>query len=80
MRDQVVSIYQVNGQFEAEMIKSYLEANGIPCGISQESAGISYGITVGALGKVDILVNEKYQEQALQLIQAYADNREQDSD
>lgn len=47
----------------ATLIKSQLEAYNIPVLLSHESAGTAYGLTVGALGLVDILVAA---EQALE--------------
>jgi hypothetical protein len=71
MSDKIVSVYQVPGQLEGEMIKNFLEANGIPAGLSQESAGIVYGLTVGSLGNVEILVTEENAEKARALLQDY---------
>jgi hypothetical protein len=71
MSDKIVSIYQVAGQLEGEMIKNFLEANGIPAGLSQESAGIVYGLTVGSLGNVEILVTEENAEKARALLLDY---------
>jgi hypothetical protein len=71
MSDKIVSVYQVAGQLEGEMIKNFLEANGIPAGLSQESAGIVYGLTVGSLGNVEILVTEENAEKAQALLLDY---------
>ena len=57
MDSKIVSVYQVRGHMEGEIIKTYLEAHGIPTGLAQESAGITYGLTFGSLGLVDVLVN-----------------------
>lgn len=71
MEEKIISIYQVHGKLEAELIKTYLEAHGIPTGLAQESAGITYGLTFGSLGKVDILVAEKYEQAARDLLDDY---------
>lgn len=71
MSGKIIAVYQVSGQLEGEMIKSFLEAHDIPTGLAQESAGIVYGLTVGALGSVDVLVSEEYAEKARQLLEEY---------
>ncbi len=71
MDSKIVSVYQVRGHMEGEIIKTYLEAHGIPTGLAQESAGITYGLTFGSLGLVDVLVNEADAEKACQLLEDY---------
>jgi hypothetical protein len=56
MADPYVSIVTVSGRLEAEFIRSFLNADGIECELSQESAGSVFGLSVGILGAVDILV------------------------
>jgi hypothetical protein len=53
-RDEVV--YLANGMLEAESIKIMLESFGIPAYVNQESAGSTYGLTVGLLGEVEVIV------------------------
>ncbi len=50
------TVTTASGQLEAEMIKAFLESNGIPALLNQESAGIVFGLTVGPLGEVKVLV------------------------
>jgi hypothetical protein len=68
MSGKVVSVYQVSGQLEGEFVKAFLEAHGIQSGLAQESAGIVYGLTIGALGSVDVLVAEQDVEKARQAL------------
>ena len=53
---EYVIVYAAYGQLAGEMIRLLLESFNIPAIISQESAGITYGLTVGPLGQVKILV------------------------
>lgn len=51
------NIVDVSGRLEAEMIESYLEAQGIDVELIQESIGHSiYPVTVDGLGRVQIFV------------------------
>ena len=54
IRDEVV--YLANGMLEAESVKILLESFGIPAFVNQESAGTTYGLTVGLLGEVEVIV------------------------
>jgi hypothetical protein len=56
MSDPLVVVCTVSGRLEAERIKSWLEAEGIPAMVSQEGAGQAYGLAVGLLGDADVLV------------------------
>lgn len=44
------------GPLEAELLQGLLEAQGVPVFLTQEGAGRAYGITIGALGIVQVLV------------------------
>jgi hypothetical protein len=51
------NLVEVNGRLEAEMLESYLEAQGIDVELIQESIGHSaYPVTVDGLGRVQIFV------------------------
>lgn len=49
-------VASVAGRMEAEIIRGMLEARGIEVVLSQESAATAYGISVGALARVDVMV------------------------
>lgn len=67
---ELVSLGTVDGQVEAEIIKGLLTANGVEVWLSQESAGSALGLTVGALGEVEIMVRAEQAEQARSLMDA----------
>lgn len=54
IRKEVVFI--ANGMLEAESVRILLESFGIPAFVNQESAGTTYGLTVGSLGEVEVIV------------------------
>jgi hypothetical protein len=59
------------GRHIADLIRSLLEANGIPTELSQESVGAVTGLTVGPMGEVRILVPSDRVEDARQLLEDY---------
>ena len=65
-----VTVYVANGQLDAEMVRGFLEASGIPAIISQESVGKVYGLASGPLGEVNILVPAEYSRDALDLLKS----------
>lgn len=65
---KLVVVYTAAGQLQANIVKGLLEANGIPVALSQESAGATYGFTVGAMGLVDLLVTEDRRPEAEALL------------
>ena len=70
MNNNLVVVYTAAGQPEANLIKSLLEAAGIPAMSSQEGAGAAYGLTVGPMGEAQILVREEDAAEARELLAA----------
>jgi hypothetical protein len=66
---ELVSVGTADGQVEAEIIKGLLAANDIEVWLSQESAGSALGLTVGAMGEVEIMVRAEQAEQARSLLE-----------
>ncbi len=63
-------VYIANGQLEADMVRLMLEASGVKVLMRGESAGAVYGLTMGPLGEVNLLVPENQVAQAKSLIEA----------
>ncbi len=63
-------VYVANGMLEAESVKILLESFGIPAFVNQESAGTTYGLTVGPLGEVDVFVADENVSEAKKIIVA----------
>jgi hypothetical protein len=60
------------GEIQAELLRGLLASQGIPAFLSQEGIGhFGYVVTVGALGKVDILVPASMLEAARAVLDAY---------
>lgn len=66
IRDEVV--YIANGMLEAESVKILLESFEIPAFINQESLGTTYGLSIGALGEVEVIVPMKFIKEAKKVI------------
>ena len=67
---KLVSVYATAGQLEAEMIKGFLEAQGIEAILNQESLGRTMGLSAGPLGRVQVLVRESQSAEARELLNA----------
>lgn len=63
-----ITVYSTYGQLAGEMIRLLLESNNIPALLSQESAGATYGLTVGPLGEVKVLVPAGRADEARQIL------------
>jgi hypothetical protein len=64
-------IVSVQGELQAEVVRGLLEAQGIPVFLSQEGAARAYGLGVGPLSEVDILVPDNYVQAAERVIEGY---------
>jgi hypothetical protein len=63
---------EVYGRMEAEMIKSLLEAEGIPVELFQEGIGHHvFPVTVDGLGKVQVFVPNKKITEAREWLHSY---------
>jgi hypothetical protein len=70
MSSDLVVVYTTSGPGPAEILRSVLAAAGIPAELSREGAGAAYGLTVGPLGRVDILVPAERAQEASALLEA----------
>lgn len=63
---------EVHGRMDADLIESYLEANGIDVELFQEAVGHNiYPVTVDGLGKVQIFVEKENLGEARKLIERF---------
>ena len=65
------SITTVQGELQAEVVRGLLEAQGIPVHLSQEGVARAYGLGVGPLSEVDVLVPEDYLSVAEGVMESY---------
>ncbi len=69
-------VAEAQGITEAEIIKNFLEANGIPAGLRYESIGKVLGLTTNGLGIVKIFVPEEREKEAKELIESAKSQKE----
>ena len=62
---------EVFGELQAEILRGLLEAQDIPVMLNQEGAGRAYGINVGRLGQIQILVPSDHAVQARAILNDY---------
>jgi len=67
---EFVTVYKGHGKLEAESIKGFLEAQGIPAFLDSNPLGQIYGFTVGDLGQVGVMVSVDNETKARELLQA----------
>ncbi|MFA5836466.1 MAG: DUF2007 domain-containing protein [Bellilinea sp.] len=72
---EYIEVYSANGQLEADMIRLMLEAVGLHVLTRGESAGAVYGLTVGPLGEVRVLVLASEVQAANELLTALEDGQ-----
>ena len=69
--DEWVLIDKIQGQFQAEIIKGLLEAQGIQVWLNSQGAARAYAVTVGTLGAVELLVPSSQADQAREIMEEY---------
>jgi len=67
---KLINVYTTAGQLEGEMIKAFLQSQGIQAEINQESVAKTIGLSAGRLGEVYVLVPEDQVSEAVACLQA----------
>lgn len=71
MNKDTVIVETTSGMIEAEIIRGLLESRGLTVQLFQESAGKIYGLGVGRLGQVDLVVPRDQADEARQIVADY---------
>jgi hypothetical protein len=64
-------VIEVSGELQANILRNLFEAQGIKVFLNQEGAGRAYGLTVGPLGQVQVMVPEHQIQEASQIVDDY---------
>lgn len=78
MSEEYVLLDTFSGKLEAEIIHGMLEAYQIDAEMSHEAAASIYGLGVGPVAEVDILVPKGQLEEAQKLLEDYRKGRLED--
>jgi hypothetical protein len=68
MNKDAVVIETTSGMLEAEILRGLLESRGLTVQLFQEAAGKIYGLGVGRLGQVDLMVPIDQADEARQIM------------
>ena len=63
-----MSVYVTNSSADAYIVVGRLETDGIRSWVQQEAAGAAFGLTVGQMGAVQVLVNPEDYPAALAIL------------
>jgi hypothetical protein len=66
------------GQLQAELVRGLLEAQGIQVWLNQAGAAHAYAMTVGSMGRVEVLVPSGDREQAERTLDEYYSGKLED--
>jgi hypothetical protein len=80
MEEKWEVVETVQGHLTAEILRGLFEAQGIRVWLNQEGAGVVYGINVGPMGSVEILVPTSSLTQARQILDTYYAGGYEDTD
>jgi len=71
-------LVEVNGRMEADLLKSFLEAEGIPVEIFQEAVGHHiYPVTIDGLGFTQLFVPKERAGEARKLLEQFQGPKEE---
>jgi hypothetical protein len=72
-------LVEVQGRLEAELLESYLEANGVDVELIQESVGHSaFPVMIDGLGRVQIFIPKEKSQEARDLLKEYNEGLNQE--
>lgn len=71
MDQDIVKVGSVSGKLEAEILRGLLEASGISVWLVHEAAATIYGLGVGPLAIVDLMVPADQAEHAAEILERY---------
>lgn len=80
MYEGIVVIERTSSLMEAEIIRGLLESRGLTVHLSRESAATVFGLGVGPMAEVDVLVPTDQSDEAYQILSDYHAGRLEDDE
>jgi hypothetical protein len=74
-----VEVCVAANDLEAQVVKSFLESNGIPVMLQGDAVSKVYGLTVGGMAEVRVFVPEPLAAKAIELLEASEEVDEEDA-
>jgi len=68
MPSQETRVHTANGELDAQQVRAFLEAHGIPCEFHGEALRHTHGLTLDGLGQVEVHVPIDRVEEARDLL------------
>ena len=75
-----VEVYRAANDLEAQVVKGFLESNGIPVALRGEALGTTLAVSVGHLAEVSVLVPEALAPRALELLESQVQEQDEAAD
>lgn len=72
-----VEVCVAANDLEAQVVKSFLESNGIPVMLQGDAASKVYGFTIGGMAEVRVFVPEPLAAQAIELLESGGEEEEE---
>lgn len=66
----LTTVYVAAGMLHAMVVRGALESAGIPVMLSYEPLGPTYGLTIGSIGQVRVMVPNEWVDEAQDLLAA----------
>lgn len=79
MSGELVTVHTTNQEWDAELIKQFLEEQGVPVHLAYESVREIYGHFTDGIGGLRLQVPDEFEAEARRLLADYLASREADS-
>ena len=70
-KEKIVNIATIEGGMQAELLRSILREQGIPCEFIQEAKNLAFGLSEGPFARNDLYVAEKDAEAARRVVEDF---------